>query len=122
MNLGIDFDAQNDDVFHSHGFAKAAYGSNLGSTSPAPAGGRAGTGGSVGAVGAYHYADVSHRHKRESILSRSSSEGDDSTRRTLRVNERDGKNNGAAFSHRDLSIPPVRVYREPPGRSYNPYS
>ena len=121
MKLGHDFSAEPDDVFHSHGYAKVAYGSNLGSASSTPGGGRAGSGG-IGAVGTYRYADVSHRHKRDPAMKKLSSKDDGGSRYTLHVNEREKEGNGAAFSHRDPSQVTNRTFREPPGRSFNPYS
>lgn len=120
MKLGINFDAERDDVFHSHGYAKIAYGANLGSASPKPGGGRAGEG-DIGAVGAYHYADVSHRHKRDPANKKGSSPDKGGSRHTLQVKEREGEGK-AAFSHRDPSSSPTRTFREPPGRSFNPYT
>ncbi len=123
MKLGINFEAEPDDIFHSHGYAKVAYGSNLGSASSVPGGGRAGSG-DIGAVGAYHYADVSHRHKRDPAARKASlsSKGKGTLRDKLQVKEREGDGKGAAFSHRDPSASTIRSFREPPGRPYNPYT
>ena len=121
MRLGHNFDDESDDIFHSHGFAKIAYGSNFGSASPVPGGGRAGTGG-IGAVGTYRYADVSHRHKREAAYGRALQTDGTGPRRTLHVKERADGGEGAAFTRRDPSASAIRTFREPPGRTYNPYA
>ena len=127
MKLGINFDAERDDVFHSHGYAKIAYGPNLGSASPKPGGGRAGEGG-IGAVGTYRYAGVPNRRGNDPTLKEPVKEDPAAepepadSRRKLQVKERESEKNGAAFSHRNLSETPARAFREPPGRSYNPYS
>lgn len=123
MSLKIDFDAADDDkpdLFHSHGYAKIAYGPYIGSASSVPGGGRAGEG-EIGAVGTYHYADVSYRHKRDSAGNKDTSSTDDSSRYKLKVEERPDKDK-AAYSHRDPAELPVHTFREPPGRSYNPYA
>jgi hypothetical protein len=88
-----------------------------------PGGGRAGARG-IGAVGTYRYADVSHRHKRDSAGDEKTPTADQgNSRYKLQVNERPDKGEGAAFSHRDPSAaPPIHTFREPPGRSYNPYT
>lgn len=124
MKLGIDFDAERDDVFHSHGYAKIAYGPNLGSASPVPGGGRAGSG---DMVGTYRNAGVPNRRGNDPTLNDPPKEAppadtDNNPRSKLQVKSREGDEKGAAFSHRDLSTAPIRAFREPPGRSYNPYT
>jgi hypothetical protein len=120
MKLGINFDAERDDVFHSHGYAKIAYGPNLGSASPKPGGGRAGEG-DIGAVGTYRYAGVPNRRSDDPTTKEAPAAEPANSRRTLHVKERAGKDK-AAFSHRDPSEAPAsRTFSEPPGRSYNPY-
>jgi hypothetical protein len=118
----VDFDkAEPEDIFHSHGYAKIAYGQNLGSASSVPGGGRAGAK-DIGAVGTYHYASVSQRQADDPAQNKETPPTDtDSSRHKLQVKERPDKGEGAAFSHRDPSESPMHTFREPPGRSYNPY-